>query len=93
MIRTDILIRDSIGLERDLCGDCSGSGEGMTDGSRCSRCRGVGEVLVETHDIYACDRCGDPCDGSLEGTEAFAHICASCGDVLDEAAECRGEAA
>lgn len=27
-----------------MCGQCSGSGEGMTDGSRCCVCRGRGVV-------------------------------------------------
>lgn len=28
----------------DICPDCNGSGEGMTDLSRCGTCRGSGEV-------------------------------------------------
>jgi hypothetical protein len=36
-----------------LCAYCSGSGEGMTDGSRCLRCLGSGV------DIWPCENC-DP---------------------------------
>lgn len=28
--------------EPEICGQCNGSGEGMYDGSRCSRCHGTG---------------------------------------------------
>ena len=27
-----------------ICSWCNGSGEGHTDGSRCSQCKGLGEV-------------------------------------------------
>lgn len=31
----------------EICHHCSGSGEGMYDGSRCGFCHGTGEALVE----------------------------------------------
>jgi len=30
--------------ERGICPDCEGSGEGLTDGSTCKNCRGLGEI-------------------------------------------------
>ena len=33
--------------EYDICSCCSGSGEGMYDGSTCSCCKGSGVILVE----------------------------------------------
>lgn len=33
-----------------ICGQCSGSGEGMWDGSRCTQCEGSGEVPSEDED-------------------------------------------
>lgn len=30
-----------------ICQNCSGSGEGYSDGSRCSACKGQGEVAGE----------------------------------------------
>jgi DnaJ-class molecular chaperone len=33
--------------EYEICHHCSGSGEGMYDGSRCSFCHGTGEAPVE----------------------------------------------
>lgn len=40
---------DDLEFEEDLCVNCNGSGEGMFDGTSCSRCRGWGVVyrLVE----------------------------------------------
>lgn len=34
----------------DLCAHCNGSGEGMYEGSRCSFCKGSGEVRVSDED-------------------------------------------
>ena len=36
--------------EEDICPSCSGSGEGMTEGSTCRRCKGRGAVMVEVLD-------------------------------------------
>ena len=36
------------------CPYCSGSGEGMYDGTTCQSCGGSGEVLDETHE-YECE--------------------------------------
>jgi RecJ-like exonuclease len=33
-----------------ICSNCSGSGEGMYEGSRCSRCGGSGEVSTREPD-------------------------------------------
>lgn len=33
-----------------ICGNCSGSGEGMYEGSRCYACRGRGEYRCEVED-------------------------------------------
>ena len=33
--------------ETDICPQCNGSGEGMHDGSICTRCRGSGVVEFE----------------------------------------------
>ena len=37
-------------FEEEYCPRCSGSGEGMYDGSRCSNCKGSGSVMVEVDD-------------------------------------------
>ena len=37
-------------FEEDECPVCSGSGEGMYDGSRCYKCKGRGSVMVEVLD-------------------------------------------
>jgi len=37
-------------FEEDECPVCSGSGEGMYDGSRCYKCKGSGSVVVEVLD-------------------------------------------
>ncbi len=34
----------------ELCWKCDGSGEGMYDGSVCSRCKGTGVLPVEVDD-------------------------------------------
>lgn len=39
----------------DICGHCSGSGEGMYDGSTCRLCRGTGEVVVECEECFKND--------------------------------------
>jgi DnaJ-class molecular chaperone len=36
--------------EESICPNCSGSGEGMYEGTRCSRCHGSGSVLIEVKD-------------------------------------------
>ena len=47
----EMVIHDA-GMEYEppMCGDCSGSGEGMYDGSRCRGCRGSGVERVERYD-------------------------------------------
>jgi DnaJ-class molecular chaperone len=37
-------------MEEVICSACNGSGEGAYDSSRCSTCRGHGEVWVEVED-------------------------------------------
>ena len=37
-------------FEEDICPVCSGSGEGMYEGSRCYNCKGRGSVMVEVLD-------------------------------------------
>ena len=37
-------------FEEDICHVCSGSGEGMYEGSRCYNCKGRGSVMVEVMD-------------------------------------------
>ena len=37
-------------LEEDICPVCSGSGEGMTEGSTCRSCKGTGTIWVEIDD-------------------------------------------
>ena len=37
-------------FEEDICPVCSGSGEGMYEGSRCYNCKGRGSVIVEVLD-------------------------------------------
>jgi DnaJ-class molecular chaperone len=37
-------------FEDDICPVCSGSGEGMTERSRCYNCNGTGVVWVEVND-------------------------------------------
>lgn len=39
-------------LEDDICSRCSGSGEGMWDGSTCNKCHGTGIEPVEKEDDY-----------------------------------------
>ena len=36
--------------EDEICSGCSGSGEGMYDGSRCYKCHGSGVEPVEKED-------------------------------------------
>jgi hypothetical protein len=36
------LVCETIKEEDQLCGNCNGSGEGYTDGSKCSACKGSG---------------------------------------------------
>jgi len=48
------------GVHENLCEYCSGSGEGMTDGSRCYHCKGKGVVIRNCEDCnqlpdYWCD--------------------------------------
>ena len=38
---------DNTGFTDELCRNCSGSGEGMYDGSTCSACRGSGNSKEE----------------------------------------------
>ena len=33
--------------EYEICPKCNGSGEGVYDGSRCSKCKGLGELESE----------------------------------------------
>ena len=44
------------GYEDIVCGSCSGSGEGMWDGSTCRTCKGRGEGRYE---CQTCDGAGD----------------------------------
>jgi len=37
-------------FEEDICPVCSGSGEGMIEGSTCRNCKGRGAVMVEVLD-------------------------------------------
>jgi DnaJ-class molecular chaperone len=39
--------------EADYCPQCSGSGEGMHDGSTCSACKGRGHVIDQKQDEIA----------------------------------------
>lgn len=41
---------DSTDDEDDICSGCSGSGEGMYDGSTCYKCKGCGVEPVEQDD-------------------------------------------
>lgn len=41
---------DEDDIEDDICSACSGSGEGMYDGSTCYRCKGCGVEPVEKDD-------------------------------------------
>lgn len=38
---------EDTGFIIDGCGNCSGSGEGMYDGSTCQVCKGSGEVQIK----------------------------------------------
>lgn len=38
--------------EDEICGACSGSGEGMYDGSTCYRCKGSGSEPREKEEDY-----------------------------------------
>jgi DnaJ-class molecular chaperone len=42
-----------------LCPNCSGSGEGMADGTRCRVCKGSGAAQVENEEEEDCDDKGD----------------------------------
>lgn len=35
-----------IGFTIEICPTCSGSGEGLYDGSRCFECKGKGEITI-----------------------------------------------
>lgn len=39
----------------EVCGDCSGSGEGWFDGSTCATCGGLGEVPAEEREAEEAD--------------------------------------
>lgn len=41
--------------EDEICSSCSGSGEGMYDGSTCYKCKGSGVEPVEKEDDYDYD--------------------------------------
>jgi DnaJ-class molecular chaperone len=41
---------DDEDYEDEICSGCSGSGEGMYDGSRCYKCHGSGVEPVEKED-------------------------------------------
>lgn len=41
-------------LEDEICSWCSGSGEGMYDGSTCYKCKGCGHELGEKKDDGEC---------------------------------------
>ena len=44
-------------MESVICGNCSGSGEGMYDDNTCSTCRGTGEVLREVDHVEVDSSC------------------------------------
>ena len=44
-------------MESVICGNCSGSGEGMYDGSTCSTCNSSGEVLREVDQVEVDSSC------------------------------------
>ncbi len=48
-------VREPVEWEEGTCASCSGSGEGMHDGSTCHACKGSGSQL---YPVYA----ADPCD-------------------------------
>lgn len=43
-------MKDEDDDEYDICSSCSGSGEGMWDGSRCYKCHGTGCEPIEKED-------------------------------------------
>lgn len=48
---THALVEEAVAEIRDptqsaVCGSCDGSGEGSADGTRCSTCKGMGEVAA-----------------------------------------------
>ena len=47
---TAITMEPDEDIEDEICGACSGSGEGMYDGSTCHRCKGYGSEPVEQDD-------------------------------------------
>lgn len=52
VIRYDVVVLDEEDDEDDynICGECNGSGEGMTDGSSCPICGGSGEIHEDDDD-------------------------------------------
>jgi hypothetical protein len=89
------------GDDEPICSCCSGSGEGMWDGSRCSTCRGKGSVHIDCETCdgegevdASCRDCGDPATHTVLGR----HYCAECstcaasdGDEPDDLAMAESE--
>lgn len=62
---------DCAGAGRPMCADCSGTGEGRNEYTRCSSCRGTGEA-------GACERCSG--EGRLDAAR-----CDRCGHLVETA--------
>lgn len=43
-------------LDKHICSQCNGSGEGMVDGSSCGYCNGKGIIYTG---LYICPECGE----------------------------------
>ena len=71
-----------------ICGHCNGSGEGMADGTRCSICRGCGEVPPSEDDTRSWEliltlHCEIP-KAEVQKLEDKVYIeCEGCGHVFD----------
>lgn len=47
------------------CNQCNGSGEGMYDGSKCSKCNGMGDYEAECDGDCSTCHFNDECDEAL----------------------------
>jgi len=52
------------GYQDSICGNCSGSGEGMADGTTCRECKGRGEFRVECEECEGSGEMLSPCCGA-----------------------------